>query len=74
MIKINLVKLFESCNHERNLLPYMLKLTLIEHGYPIKVDPLQVSDKRIELERGKLMFSYSDCENYLYVWKDELPN
>lgn len=52
----------------------MLKLTLIEHGYPIKMDPLQVSDKRIELERGKLTFSYSDCENYLYVWKDELPN
>lgn len=69
MIKINLVKLFELCNYERNLLPYMIKLILLEHGYPIKLDPLQVSDKRIELDQGKLEFTYSNCENYLYIRK-----
>ncbi|AIA65038.1 hypothetical protein AVV44_gp200 [Cronobacter phage S13] len=69
MIKINLVKLFAECNYERNLLPYMLKITLLEHGYPIDLDPLQVSDKRIQLKHGQLNFGYSDCENYLYVWK-----
>lgn len=70
MVKINLVKLFESCNYERNLLPYMLKITLLEHGFPIKLDPLEVSNKRIELQHGELKMSYSDCENYLYVWKN----
>lgn len=70
MIKINLVKLFEQCNYERNLLPYMLKIILLEHGYPINLDPLQVSDKNIQLQHGNLNFEYSDCENYLYVWKN----
>lgn len=69
MIKINLVKLFQECNYERNLIPYMLKIVLLEHGFQIKLDPLEVSNKRIELQQGELNFVYSDCENYLYVWK-----
>lgn len=69
MIKINLVKLFQYCNYERNLVPYMLKLILLEHGYPVVLDPLQVSDKTIKLEHGELEFLYSDCENYLYIRK-----
>lgn len=67
MIKINLVKLFQSCNCERNLVPYMLKITLLEHGFPIIVDPLQVSDKNIKLTHGELKLSYSECGNYLYA-------
>lgn len=67
MIKINLVKLYQSCNYERNLIPYMLKLLLLEHGFPIILDPLQVSDKRILLRHGVLDFSYSLDGIYLYV-------
>ncbi|QHJ78894.1 MAG: hypothetical protein [Caudoviricetes sp.] len=67
MIKINLLKLFEACNYERNLLVYMLKLHLVEHGIPVVIDPYKVSDKTIDVENGDLSFQYSDCENYLFI-------
>lgn len=69
MIRINLVKLYQSCNYETNLIPYMLKILLLEHGFPIILDPLQVSDKRITLRHGVLEFSYSSDGIYLYVKK-----
>lgn len=52
--RYNLVKVLQEVNGEPELVPYWIKLDLLDRGVPIEVDPLNVRDDQFKVVYGKL--------------------
>ena len=63
--RYNLVKVLREVNGEPELVPYWIKLDLLDRGVPIEVDPLNVRDDHFDVMYGKL--SYFTNEGMLVI-------
>lgn len=52
--KYNLVKILQEVNGEPDLIPYWIKLDLLDRGVPIEVDPMNVRDDQFGVVYGEL--------------------
>lgn len=62
--RYNIVKILQDINGESDLIPYWIKLDLLDRNVPIIIDPLKVSDKVIEVEYGSIEVKNEDE----YIW------
>lgn len=63
--KFNLVKILQEVNGEPDLIPYWIKLDLLDRGVPIEVDPLYIRDPFFDVSEGTL--SYFEQDGFLEI-------
>lgn len=64
-IKYSIPALLHDVNGEPALVPYMVKLDLLDRGIPVIVDPLDVADGELAVSEGSIDFNFKEL--YLEV-------
>lgn len=63
--RFNLLKILNEVNGEPDLIPYWIKLDLLDRGVPIEIDTLDIKDDYFNVNNGTL--SYVEKDNILEV-------
>ncbi|ADQ52745.1 hypothetical protein AsFcp4_186 [Aeromonas phage AsFcp_4] len=73
-VTIPLWENYHECNDEPELVPYMLKIKLLESGIPVIIDPLSIRSNVISVKHGKLIGEIIslDTEESHYKFKWEM--
>lgn len=58
--KYNLVKILQDVNGEVELIPYWIKLDLMDRNVPIVIDPTDVKDNIFTVEFGQITYNHID--------------
>ncbi|MGL4521365.1 MAG: hypothetical protein ACRCWQ_02270 [Bacilli bacterium] len=70
IFKYNLIEILNEINGEEDLIPYWIKLDLLDRGVPIEVDPLEVKNQRFAVRYGEI--SYIEHDNELVIkWSNK---
>lgn len=68
IFEYNLQEILKEINGEPALIPYWIKLDLLDHGVPINIDPLDVKNEYFNVHSGKI--EYNNLNGMLIVkWK-----
>lgn len=60
--KYDLGSLLNEVNNEPELIPYFIKLDLLDGGIPIEIDPTRISDNLFGVTNGTISYSQTDKE------------
>lgn len=69
-LSIDPLDLLIQSNYELDLVPYMLKINLLESGIPVIIDPLSIRSNLLVLKHGELTVSDNGL-TVTYTWKNK---
>lgn len=66
IFKYDIDKILEEVNNEADLIPYWIKLDLMEKGVPIEIDAMDVGCQYFRVETGSIDYSFNN--GIIYIW------
>lgn len=60
IFRYNIVKILQEVNGEPELIPYWIKLDLLDRNVPIKIDPMNIRNKFFEVDNGEIKIKIED--------------
>lgn len=67
IFKYKLGDVLNDVNNEPELIPYWVKLDLLDNGVPIEIEPLRVSDNLFEVRSGNVTYTQTEKE-IIVIW------
>jgi hypothetical protein len=66
--KYNLVNILQEVNGEPDLIPYWIKLDLMDRNVPITIDPTNIKDDVFSVEVGYITYNTNDYGFLNLIW------
>lgn len=67
---IDMTEIYEEAMEETELFGYFICIRLLDHGIPVKIDPLNIRWHQIEVTCGKLTLDTPSLTDYIFEWNN----